>query len=29
MKEKEEADREGKPFDKPMPGAERNGKQPQ
>ena len=28
MREKEEADREGKPFDKPMPGAERNGSSP-
>ena len=28
MREKEEADREGIPFDKPMPGAEHNGSAP-
>ena len=28
LSEKEEADREGRPFDKPMPGAERNGGSP-
>ena len=28
MERKEEAEREGIPFDEPMPGAERNGRQP-
>ena len=28
MREKEEAEREGIPFDEPMPGAERNGSSP-
>ena len=28
LRDKEEAEREGRPFDEPMPGAERNGSEP-